>query len=72
MENGVVKAIDEIVIRNACTKDACEQFVDRYGKHVAGIEVFGDASGYQHRTTGNTDYEIIDEYFKTYWALACG
>ena len=70
VEDGVAKVIDEIVLRNATTKDACQQFAERYGKHSMPVEVFGDASGYQHRTTGNTDYEIIEEYLRAYTNLA--
>jgi hypothetical protein len=69
MDRGVAKVIDEIVLRHATTQQACQQFVERYGKHRAGVEIFGDASGYQQRTTGNSDYDIIQEYLKTYTTL---
>ncbi len=69
VEDGMTKVIDEIVLRNASTKEACEQFVERYGKHPMPVEIFGDASGYQHRTTGHSDYEIIKEYLQAYTSL---
>ncbi len=28
--------------------------------------IYGDASGYQHQTTGSTDYEMIREYFTSH------
>jgi len=59
-----VNVVDEIVLRNSSTQAVCEEFVKRYGKHGKPIYIFGDASGYQQRTTGNTDYQIIEEYFK--------
>lgn len=58
-----VRVVDEIVLRNATTNLACEEFLKRYPKHDAGIVVYGDASGYQHQTTGATDYEMVREYF---------
>jgi phage terminase large subunit len=69
VDRGVAKVIDEIVIRNASTRDACEAFVERYGKHRMPVEVFGDASGYQHRTSGDTDYDIIKEYLHMHSTL---
>jgi hypothetical protein len=58
-----VRILDEIVIRNATTRDACEEFLKRFGSHEAEIVVYGDASGNQHQTTGSTDYEMIREHF---------
>ena len=58
-----VMIVDEIVIRNGTTKEACEEFLRRFSDHEAEIVVYGDASGNQHQTTGSTDYEIIREHF---------
>ncbi len=69
MDRGEARVIDEIVLRHASTQEACHQFVERYGKHRAGVEIFGDASGYQQRTTGNADYEIIQDYLRAYTNL---
>jgi hypothetical protein len=33
------------------------------------VEIFGDASGHQQRTTGNSDYDIIREYLEAYTNL---
>jgi hypothetical protein len=67
--NGKVRVIDEIVIRSATTNQACEEFCRRYPNHRAGIEVFGDASGFQQQTTGATDYQMIREYFQAHTSM---
>ena len=69
IEDGIAKVIDEIVLRHSSTQKICEEFVRRYGKHRLPVEVFGDASGYQHRTTGNTDYDIITEHMAAHTTL---
>ena len=58
-----VRVLDEIVIRHGSTFQACEEFLKRYGGHRAGVEVYGDASGYAQQTTGKSDYNMIREYF---------
>lgn len=69
IDGEVAKVIDEIVLRHGTTQAACARFVEKYGKHRAGVEIFGDASGHQQRTTGNADYEIISEYLKAHTTL---
>jgi hypothetical protein len=69
MDGETAKVIDEIVLRHASTQQACEEFVNRYGRHRAKVQVLGDASGHQQRTTGNTDYAIIQEYLRAYTNL---
>jgi hypothetical protein len=61
--------LDEIYLRNASTRDACEEFVQRYPRHDRGVWVYGDSSGNQRQTTGSTDYEIIREYFAMHSTL---
>jgi hypothetical protein len=55
--------LDEIVIRNGTTREACEEFLKRFPKHKGEILVYGDASGNQQQTTGSTDYQMIREHF---------
>ncbi len=62
IRGGRVLVADEIVIRDATTRDACEEFVKRFGKYEGEVVVYGDAAGNQHQTTGSTDYEIIREH----------
>lgn len=66
MTPGRVQVVDEIVIRHATTREACETFLRRYPKHEAGVVIFGDASGYQAQTTGSSDYQMIQDHFATY------
>lgn len=50
---------DEIVLRRASTHQACEEFLNRFPEHPAGLFVYGDASGNNMKTSGSTDFEII-------------
>lgn len=52
---------DEIVLRRSSTREACEEFLQRWGHHKGGIQVFGDASGRSRRTTGASDFEIVEK-----------
>ncbi len=54
--------IDEIVLERATTEEACMEFENRYGRHLAGVEVFGDASGKNMHTTGLTDYVTLQNH----------
>jgi hypothetical protein len=59
-----VLVLDEIVLRHATTAEACEEFLRRYPSHLAGVRVYGDASGNAAQTTGDSDYRIVREYFR--------
>jgi len=61
-----VSVMDEIVVRNGTTMDACQEFLKRYPEHWAGVHVYGDASGNQRQTTGATDYEMVRDYFQAH------
>src|SRR5947209_16085843 len=58
---GKIHVLDEIVLKNATTADACKSFCERYPNPAAGVIVYGDASGYAHHSNGPTDYEILRE-----------
>jgi phage terminase large subunit len=60
---GTVHVLDEIVLRHASTQEACEEFQRRFPRHPQGLVVYGDASGHQRQTTGDTDWETIREHF---------
>jgi hypothetical protein len=62
---GQVRVLDEIVLRHASTREACEAFHQRFPDHPAGVVVYGDASGNHQQTTGSTDYQIVREYFRS-------
>jgi len=58
--------VDEIYLRDGTTQAACEAFVDRHGNHRAGVVVYGDAAGKHRKTSGVSDFEIVQEYLRTY------
>lgn len=60
-----VHVLGEIVLRRATTQQACEEFEKRFGLPMAGVVVYGDASGASMKTSGYSDYDIIREYFRT-------
>src|SRR5205823_9833947 len=53
---GELHILDEIVIRQATTGEACMEFLKRFGRHQAEIQVYGDASGNSQQTTGHSDF----------------
>jgi len=69
-----VHVFDEIVLPNANTEAACQAFLDKAEllyKQVPGyqrpmnVEVYGDASGNQKRTSAaETDWTIIRQFFR--------
>jgi len=64
-QGGMVWVVDEIYLRNSTTVAACQEFVERYPRHDAGVVIYGDCSGNQRQTSGTTDYVIIRDYFRT-------
>ena len=62
-KQGEVRVLDEIVLRGATTRMACEAFEARYGVPKMGVVIYGDASGSAMQTTGLSDYDIIREFF---------
>jgi hypothetical protein len=68
-----VHVFDEMVLPNANTEAACQAFLDKAEllyKQVPGyqrpmsVEVYGDASGHQKRTSAaDTDWTIIRQFF---------
>jgi hypothetical protein len=60
---GRIHVVDEIVLRRASTRDACEEFARRYGGWEAGLVIYGDACASRLQTSGTTDREIIESYF---------
>lgn len=52
--------MDEIVLRRSSTQEACEEFIRRWGWLGRTVRVFGDASGRSRRTTGSSDFEIVE------------
>jgi len=54
-----LRVLDEIVLRRSSTFEACEEFLNRYGRHGAGVVIYGDASGYRAQTSGLADWEMV-------------
>lgn len=64
----VIEVLEEMIIENANTTMACELLMNKlraWSKgHPLTLEVYGDASGHQRRTSGtDTDWGLIREYF---------
>jgi hypothetical protein len=67
IDGGTATVLDEIGIANATTVDACEEFVGRYKCQARNVHIYGDASGGSRHTTGSTDYEIIQKFFRKHF-----
>lgn len=66
-----LRAVDEITLMNPrnSTEEVCEEFIQRYPNHKAGLFYYGDASG-KNRSTMSKDfkhhYEIISYKLRKY------
>ena len=69
IDRGEVRVLDEVVIRQASTQDACEVFEKKFGRHTADVVIYGDASGHTQQTTGTSDYAMVQEYFRVHTNL---
>jgi hypothetical protein len=63
-KGGITHVVDEIVLKHATTKDACDAFIARYGGHKAGVIVYGDASGEHAQTTGFSDFGVLRSHME--------
>lgn len=55
----LLKVLDEIVLRRAQTEYACDEFCTRYPAHLFGLDIYGDASGENAKTTGPSDVDVV-------------
>jgi phage terminase large subunit len=56
---------DELYINTTNTEETAREFISRWGKHPAGVRVYGDAAGrHRHTSATKTDYAIIEEVLK--------
>ncbi len=68
--DGKVAVVDEIVLGTSSTPEVCEEFLDRYGTHRAGLTIYGDASGEQtHTVNGSSDYDLIRKFLRAHRQL---
>jgi Terminase large subunit, T4likevirus-type, N-terminal len=68
IEGRMIFVLDEIALRHASTREACEEFDKRFPDHRSGVVVYGDASGNNQQTTGASDYQIVREHFRMNYA----
>jgi hypothetical protein len=61
VQDGLVRILDEITLSLANTPQVCEEFLNRYPRHEAGIVIYGDATGSRRQTTGHSDYEMVKQ-----------
>ena len=69
LEDDTFHVLDEIILKNTNTEEACKALVDRLSPKPKPInlQIFGDASGNQRRTSGaTTDWSIIRNFF-SHW-----
>jgi hypothetical protein len=59
-----IRVIDEIVLKRATTKDACQELLNRYARRLQTVIIYGDASGWHMHTSGTNDYAVIKETFQ--------
>jgi len=65
MDGDVARVVDEIMMRNATTAEACEEFLNRYQNHQGGWRIYGDASGNKRQSAAaTTDYQVIRSVFR--------
>jgi hypothetical protein len=64
IQDGRVRVLDEIVLRHATTRQACQTFMEKFPRHQAGVWIFGDASGFAQQTSGISDYDMVREEFQ--------
>ena len=61
IQDGLVRIPDEITLGLSNTPQVCEEFLNRYPHHEAGIVIYGDATGSRRQTTGHSDYEMVKQ-----------
>lgn len=67
IRGGHVYVLDEIVLRRATTRAACEELLARYGTYGGTLRIYGDASGAHMQTSGMTDYQMIRKALSGAW-----
>ena len=68
------EVLQEMVLPNSNTREACSAFVDRTREYVqlargrrVRLEIFGDVSGNQRSTNASeTDWQIVKQFFRRY------
>jgi hypothetical protein len=68
--SAMVRVLDEIILPNSNTLEACQAFQKRVGPWIGrqgpvSVKVYGDAAGGSRQTAGKSDYQIVREFFRT-------
>lgn len=69
--DGLVRILDELILPDSNTLQACEEFLARTEKWYSGsplsVAIYGDASGEQrHAAASRTDWQLIKNFFSRY------
>lgn len=64
-----IRVLDEIVLRRSNTFEACEEFLNRYGKPSRVVYIYGDASGLRGQTSGMSDFDMVRRVLSR-WGLS--
>lgn len=56
-----VWVVDELALRDTNTVEMGRKTIERYGRHRAGLALYGDAAGMNRSTAGKSDYAILSE-----------
>jgi hypothetical protein len=59
-----IYVLDEIRLHRASTYQTCEEFHNRIPQHLAGVIVYGDATGGRAQTSGTSDHQIVSEWLR--------
>lgn len=63
----VIQVLDEICLPNSHTEEACRVFMERAGQWFHStpltIQIYGDSSGNNRKTSNKTDWQIVREVF---------
>jgi hypothetical protein len=65
----IVQVLDEILLPNSNTREMCEAFVSRVRSWARftppyTVRLYGDSAGAARSTAGQSDYEIIRQFFR--------
>ena len=69
--SAIVHVLDEIILPNSNTLEACEAFALRMQPWISrqgpvSLRLYGDAAGGARSTAGESDYQIIREFFRAH------
>jgi hypothetical protein len=65
----VISVLQELCLPNSSTIEMCEAFCDRTEQYrqrnrTIHVRIYGDRSGQSRKTVGDTDYQVIRDFFR--------